>query len=61
MWRVEAILKLGRYRFNAGRIGDQRNAIKTIKDLLTHDPDPVIRAAAQAAHDLTLEQYRMMR
>jgi hypothetical protein len=60
IWRVEAILKLGRYRFNAGRIGDQRNAMRVLKELL-HDPDPVIQTAAAAARDLTEEQYRMLR
>ena len=60
MWRVEAILKLGRYRYNAGRIGDQRSTGKAIRELL-NDPDPVIKTAAAAARDLTAEQYRMLR
>jgi hypothetical protein len=60
MWRVEAILKLGRYRFNAGRIGDQSNAMLIIRELL-NDPDPVIQQAAKVARDLTIEQYRMLR
>jgi hypothetical protein len=60
MWRVEAIFKLGRYRFNAGRIGDQNNAMLVIRELLD-DPDPVIQAAATAARDLTKEQYLMLR
>jgi hypothetical protein len=60
MWRVEAILKLGRYRFHAGRIGDQSSAMLVIRELL-NDPDPVIQAAATAARDLTIEQYRMLR
>jgi hypothetical protein len=59
-WRVEAIFKLGRYRFNAGRIGDQSNAMVVIRELL-NDPDPVIQTAAAAARDLTQEQYRMLR
>jgi hypothetical protein len=60
MWRVEAIFKMGRYRFNAGRIGDQHAAELLLKDLCD-DPDPVIQTAARAARDLTIEQYRMLR
>jgi hypothetical protein len=59
MWRVEAILKIGRYRFNAGRIGDQRAAL-TLLEKLRDDPDPVIRAAAIASINLTEQQYRML-
>jgi hypothetical protein len=59
MWRVEAILKLGRYRFNAGRFGDQRAAMTLLKKI-SGDPDPVIRAAANAAINLTEQQYRML-
>jgi hypothetical protein len=60
VWRVEAILSLGRYRFNAGKGADQRSAMTTIKELC-EDNDPVIQTAATAARDLTIEQYRMMR
>lgn len=63
MWRVEAILSLGRMRFfvgQTGRGGDQRAAEKVLRRL-RDDPDPVIRAAADAALSLTLEQYRLLR
>jgi len=60
MWRVESILKIGRYRFNAGRVGDQRSAIRAL-DELSKDRDPVIRTAAIAAQQLTIERYRMLR
>lgn len=60
MWRVEAIFKLGRYRFNAARLGDQRTALKVLRELAT-DTDPTIRTAAVAARDLTEPQYRMLR
>jgi tetratricopeptide (TPR) repeat protein len=60
MWRVEAILKLGRYRFNAERVGDQRGATKLLKQL-SQDADPVIRAAADAALKLTAQEYRWLR
>ncbi|MDP9173359.1 MAG: hypothetical protein M3O30_05780 [Planctomycetota bacterium] len=59
MFRVEAILKLGRYRFNAARKGDQLAAGRYLRKL-AKDPDLVIATAAIAARDLTLEQYRMI-
>jgi hypothetical protein len=57
MFRVEAILKLGRYRFDAFRAGDQHGALRYLQ-VMTADPDPVIRAAADAGVNLTIEQYR---
>jgi len=59
MFRVEAILKLGRYRFNSARAADQLAAPRFLR-VLAQDPDPAIRAAAQAAAGLTVEQYRMI-
>lgn len=60
MWRVESVLRLGLYRFNASRLGDQRVAGRVI-DELTKDPDPMVRLAATTARELTIEQYRMLR
>ncbi len=57
MVRVEAILKLGRYRFDADRMGDQLGASRYLRRL-AGDTDPVIQAAASAGLGLTLEQYR---
>ena len=62
MWRVEAILALGRVRFLAGEGGTaatQRAATRLVTELAASDPDPAIRAAAAAARDLTVEQHRM--
>jgi hypothetical protein len=59
MFRVEAILKLGRYRFNSARQADQLAAPRFLQKLQS-EPDPVIRAAASAAAGLTVEQYRMI-
>jgi hypothetical protein len=59
MFRVEAILKLGRYRFNSARAADQMAAPRFLR-FLGHDADPAVRAAAQAAGGLTVEQYRMI-
>jgi hypothetical protein len=60
MWRVEAILKLGRYRFDAGRAADQRVAPQILKQIAARDHDPVIAAAVKAAQTLTLESYRLI-
>jgi hypothetical protein len=62
MWRVEAILALGRVRYFAGAGGtraNQANAMKLVRELAATDPDPIIRTAAAAARDLTIEQHRM--
>jgi hypothetical protein len=62
LWRIEAIFALGRMRFfvgENGRAGDQRSAVRILKQL-SNDPDPAIRAAVSAAQSLTLEQYRML-
>jgi hypothetical protein len=59
MWRVEAVLKLGRQRFHAGRAADQQQAVKELQRY-TQDPDPAVRAAAKAALALTIEEYRRL-
>jgi hypothetical protein len=61
MWRVEAILALGRVRFFTGTsrsAADQRAALAAVKKIADRDPDPVTRRH-EAARDLTAEQYRM--
>jgi len=59
MWRVEAVLSMGRMRFNigAGRRADQL-ASRRLLDEYAADPDPAVAAAAQQARDLTIEEYR---
>jgi hypothetical protein len=59
MWRVEAVLSMGRMRFNIGpgRRADQL-AAKRLLDECAADPDPAVAAAAQQARDLTIEEYR---
>jgi hypothetical protein len=59
MWRVEAILKLGRLRYNAARVADQQAATRALEQL-SDDRDPIVRAAANAARNLSIEQYRML-
>jgi hypothetical protein len=61
MWRCEAMLALGRYRFNAGTRGDQKAAEKLLKREAANQSDPAVRAAATAGRDLTVEQYRVLR
>ncbi|MEO6437414.1 MAG: hypothetical protein ABIP55_16845 [Tepidisphaeraceae bacterium] len=62
MWRVEAILGLGRLRFFAGQsatVSDQREATRAVTEMAESETDPIIRAAAAAARDLTVEKHRM--
>lgn len=62
MWRVEAILKVGRFRFSAGRAGDQGHADRKLRQWSRNeDADPRIRAAVAAARTLTVERFRMIR
>ena len=64
LWRIESILKLGRYKFNVGTEGrgaDQRWAALTVKRMAANPGlDPVLRAAAKAANELTLPRYNMI-
>ncbi|MGH7180279.1 MAG: hypothetical protein ACREJC_23070 [Tepidisphaeraceae bacterium] len=59
LWRVEAILTLGRWQYSSDRQSDRRAAARLLKQLST-DSDPSIRAAATAALNLTIEQFRMI-
>jgi hypothetical protein len=60
MWRTSAILAIGRMKYNTPSRGDQLAAPRELQVWVT-DPDPAVRAAAKAASDLTLQQYRMLR
>lgn len=55
-WRVESILKVGRYRYQAYRAGDQRKA-PVLLDQLAADPNLAIRVAVLTAQRLTLEEF----
>ena len=62
MWRVEALLALGRVRHFAGAGGtaaNQRAAMALLRDVAEHDDDYVVRTAAGAARNLTVEEHRM--
>ncbi len=54
MWKVEAILMLGHYRYNAGTVGDQRAASKILAKLTGGDTDPIVQAAVTNARELNL-------
>lgn len=68
MWRVEALLKLGRYQYEKG--GSRADAIWAKRLLsepgrlgrpdLTKDPDPAVARAATIARDLTVEDFRLI-
>ncbi|MDB5326021.1 MAG: hypothetical protein JWM57_1590 [Phycisphaerales bacterium] len=58
LWRIEAILALGRHRFNLDRAADQLIVPRRLKELETGETDPAVLAAIKAAKELTLEQYR---
>jgi hypothetical protein len=62
VWRVESILALGRMKYFVGEngtVGDQRGAMRFVRKTADDgNEDPVIRQAARAAKDLTIEEYR---
>lgn len=59
MWRVEAILALGHFKYRVGNNpGDQRAVKKTLEALAADDSlDPAARVAVKAAQELTLEDH----
>lgn len=62
MWRVEAALALGRCKYLAldMTLGDKVSAKRTL-NALAEDQDPFLQLAAQAARDLSVEQFRMLK
>ncbi|CAN5650731.1 hypothetical protein BH09PLA1_BH09PLA1_13600 [soil metagenome] len=60
MWRVEAIFALGRYKFSAQRFRDRANATRTLEELAESEADPIVKQAAIAARDMTIEDFRML-
>ena len=60
MWRGEAILSLGRMKFNTPHKGDQAAARREVKQWV-QDPHPAVRTAAVEADNLTLDKYRTLR
>jgi hypothetical protein len=60
MWRVEAIFALGRYKYSARRFRDRANATGTLEQLAERETDPIVKQAAIAARDMTIEDFRML-
>ena len=61
MWRVEAYKHIGHYKYNSKTKGDQLAAKKTLATVALDPPsDLAVKAAALAAHDLTIEKHNMV-
>lgn len=67
MWRVEATLRLGRFKFNAATRGDQSGAKRVLVQMvaspsLSGDPltESCVRTAAELASNLTILDYRQI-
>jgi hypothetical protein len=59
-WRIQALLDLGRVRFGSSNRGDIKHAEELLAQY-ANDPDPLIAAAAKAARELTVEEFRAIR
>jgi len=59
VWRNEATLRLGMYRFNSPLPGDRLAAGRAIRQLVLSD-DAAVKAAALAARELTLSEYHKL-
>ena len=60
MWRIEACFQLARMTHNVGDDGhasDQRNAQKILRRLADTETDPLVKAAATRARDMTDAEY----
>jgi hypothetical protein len=61
LWRIEAILKLGRHKYNVQRLADQTIVPFRLAELKQTETDPAVLSAIDAADQLTVEQYRMIK
>ncbi len=61
VWRVEALLKLGRLRYSAARVGDKAGAARVLKSVASGAADPAVKLAAEKGRDLTLRDFRLLR
>jgi len=58
MYRIEAIMMLGHFRYNAAQPGDQRGADAALTKLAADSSlDSAVKAAVKAAQDLTAVQH----
>ena len=60
MWRTEALLKLGRLRYSAARIGDKAAAARVARARADNSETDAEKLAAAAARDLTLIDFRRL-
>ena len=60
LFKVVVLPNIGRQAEEIAALTPPEGEAGTIEDL-TGDPDPIVRAAALAARDLTEEKYRLMR
>ena len=60
MWRVESLLKLGRLRYSAARLGDKGGAERVLKAVASGASDPAVKLAAEKGRDLTLRDFRLL-
>jgi hypothetical protein len=59
MWRIEAILKLGRMHYmDTVTPADQRGAVRVLKQLAENGDPYAVRVAAGKARDLKVEDFR---
>ena len=56
MWRTEAILRLGKNRLAAARLGDRAGAARTLRALARSVSDPRLKLAVAQAQKLTEPQ-----
>ncbi|MEL7238672.1 MAG: hypothetical protein AAGK78_07400 [Planctomycetota bacterium] len=61
MWRVEAVLRTGKYRHDATRRGDVQLAERLLEQLADEPADGALRVAIAEALNLTAEQRRIAR
>ncbi len=61
MWRVEALLRLGRYRHAADRAADRAAADRVVREVAEPASDRRVRLAAEAAAGLTLDEVSLAR
>ncbi|MGC4033994.1 MAG: hypothetical protein QM754_20120 [Tepidisphaeraceae bacterium] len=61
MWRIEAILTLGRQRYTLDRDADRLAVPRLLRELQQNETDEVVLAALHAAERLTVENFRTLR
>lgn len=60
MWRLESTLKLGRYKYNAGKQADVSAAERQLKLIIATEKDPALLAAANAADRMSFGDFHTL-